>query len=191
MIVIRLLSVLILLLIIALDQISKWVVMDWLIHATQSHDLSLPGFFAWLMQAGQERLPFFQQKITGFFNLVLVWNEGVSFGLFARGGAGHALLLAGFACIVSMIFFIWMLRTGRALVCLSLALVIGGALSNAWDRVRFGAVIDFLDFHVTGWHWPAFNIADSAIVIGIAILIVDSIFFDKDHERHEERAEPE
>jgi signal peptidase II len=68
-----------------------------------------------------------------------------------------------------------MWRVNETLLAVALALVIGGAVGNVIDRIRFGAVVDFLDFHVAGWHWPAFNIADSAITIGVILLILDSL----------------
>jgi signal peptidase II len=116
-------------------------------------------------------------EIAPFFNLVMVWNHGVSFGLFNdMGSDAQRWLLSGFAVVMSVFLFIWLRRTGNRLVALGLGLVIGGAIGNVIDRLRFGAVADFLDFHVAGWHWPAFNIADAGIVVGAACLLADGLF---------------
>ena len=91
----------------------------------------------------------------------------------APGWASIALIV--FAILISIALAIWMWRVHETLLAVALALVIGGAVGNVIDRIRFGAVVDFLDFHVGGWHWPAFNIADSAITIGVILLILDSL----------------
>lgn len=112
-------------------------------------------------------------RITSFFNLVLGWNRGISFGMFG----GHDLppwTLALFSGGIAVVLIVWLLRTRDRLVAMGLALVIGGALGNALDRVHHGAVTDFLDFHLADWHWPAFNMADVGVVCGAALLIVDS-----------------
>ncbi len=111
--------------------------------------------------------------LAPFFNIVLVWNRGVSFGLF--GGAGP-LLLAALAGAVALAVAFWMLRTPRRLEAVALGLVAGGAAGNILDRLMRGAVVDFLDFHVGGWHWYAFNLADSAITVGVGVLLLDAIF---------------
>lgn len=114
-------------------------------------------------------------RVTPFFNLVLVWNRGVSFGMLDSGGTGTPWLLSGLALAVVIGLVLWLRRTDTRLVAIGLGLVIGGALGNVIDRVRFGAVVDFLDFHLAGFHWPAFNVADSAICIGAAVLLVDGL----------------
>ncbi len=114
--------------------------------------------------------------VTGFFNIVLVWNKGVSFGLFNQGGSASLWILSALALTIAAALTIWLARTDKRLVGWSLALIIGGALGNVVDRVRFGAVIDFLDFHVAGWHWPAFNVADAAITIGVVLLLFENLF---------------
>jgi signal peptidase II len=118
--------------------------------------------------------------VTGFFNLVLVFNRGAAFSFLADAPGWQqpffiAVALAA-AAIVS-----WMLwrYPARRLLCAGLALILGGALGNLCDRVAYGHVVDFLDFHAMGWHWPAFNVADSAISVGAGILIVES-FLRKD-----------
>lgn len=116
-------------------------------------------------------------EVTSFFNLVLVWNSGVSFGLFQGWGEAGRWLLAGFSGLVAIGLLVWIWREPRLPMRLALALVLSGAVGNLIDRVRFGAVVDFLDFHLAGHHWPAFNVADSAIVAGAVLLLVDSLFF--------------
>lgn len=111
-----------------------------------------------------------------FMNLVLVWNRGISFGLFNHGDPLPPILFVIISLAITAGFAIWLWRTQDRFLATGLALVIGGALGNVIDRLRFGAVIDFLDFHVAGWHWPAFNIADSAVCIGIAIVLFDGLF---------------
>jgi signal peptidase II len=113
--------------------------------------------------------------VTPFFNLVLVWNRGVSFGMLQDLGAILPWALTAIALAVIVGLIVWLSRTGQRLVALGLGLVIGGALGNVVDRARYGAVADFLDFHLAGYHWPAFNLADAAICIGAVILIADGL----------------
>jgi signal peptidase II len=113
--------------------------------------------------------------ITPFFNLVMVMNPGASFGLFAEAPGWMPWVLTGFALVISLVLLIWLRRTDNRLLAAALGLVLGGALGNVVDRVRFGAVVDFLDFHAAGVHWPAFNVADGAITIGVGLLILDAL----------------
>ncbi len=112
-------------------------------------------------------------KATSYFNLVIVWNSGISFGMFQTGEHGRWLLV-GLSSLVCLGLIIWMWRQSRSWPVYALAVVIGGAVGNIADRIVRGAVADFFDFHLLGYHWPAFNIADSAITIGIVILLYDS-----------------
>lgn len=114
-------------------------------------------------------------EVTGFFNLVPVWNTGVSFGLFGDSSTSRWILVA-LALIIVVVLLIWLMRAGTGIVVFALVLVVGGALSNVIDRVLYGAVIDFVDIHGFGFHWPAFNIADMSIVIGTALLLYDGLF---------------
>lgn len=113
--------------------------------------------------------------IPGLFNLVHVRNPGIAFGLLAdRDSALQTVILVLFA-LAAMGLVMWLLVTGRAggrLAELGLALVLGGAAGNVFDRLRHGAVVDFLDFHLGRYHYPAFNLADSAILIGAALVIL-------------------
>ena len=114
-------------------------------------------------------------EVTGFFNLVPVWNTGVSFGLFGDTVTSRWILVA-VALVIVVILLVWLARAESGIVSIALVLVIGGALGNVLDRVFYGAVIDFFDIHAFGFHWPAFNIADATIVIGTALLLYDGLF---------------
>jgi signal peptidase II len=111
--------------------------------------------------------------VTAFFNLVLGWNRGVSFGMLSAL-ALPPWTLALLAVVVAGGLLVWLFRTDSWLVSGGLGLVVGGAPSNALDRIRYGAVTDFLDFHLAGWHWPAFNLADAGIVCGVTALLLDA-----------------
>ena len=115
-------------------------------------------------------------EVTPFFNLVLVWNRGVSFGMLGGLAEYGPWLLSGLALAIVAFLLTWLRRASDPLVAGALGLVIGGALGNVIDRVRFGAVVDFLDFHYAGYHWPAFNVADSAICVGAGLLLLSGLF---------------
>ena len=115
-------------------------------------------------------------QVTGFFNLVTVWNYGVSFGMLSGLGDHGAVILSVVSLVIVAFLINWLRRVDRRALAIALGAVVGGALGNVIDRVRFGAVFDFLDFHVAGWHWPAFNVADSAIVLGVGFIVIDSLF---------------
>tara|TARA_R110002110_G_scaffold376568_2_gene586890 strand:- start:404262 stop:404729 length:468 start_codon:yes stop_codon:yes gene_type:complete len=114
-------------------------------------------------------------QVTSFFNLVPVWNRGISFGLL--GGAERSRwILVALALAIVVFLVVWLTRSSQGFVRTALILVIGGALSNVVDRMVYGAVVDFIDIHAFGWHWPAFNVADMAIVLGTAMLLYDGLF---------------
>jgi signal peptidase II len=115
-------------------------------------------------------------EVTSFFNLVMAWNRGISFSLFRSDWAAGPYVWAGLAVVVAVALGWWLGRVRHTLTAVALGLVIGGALGNAIDRLRLGAVADFLDFHWQGYHWPAFNLADSAISVGIVLLVVPGLF---------------
>ncbi|HET7671706.1 MAG TPA: signal peptidase II [Burkholderiales bacterium] len=122
-------------------------------------------------------------EVNGFFNMVLVYNKGAAFSFLSNAPGWQTPLLIGFALVAIGIVVTMLVRSPDRLVLSSgLALILGGALGNVIDRVRFGKVVDFLDFHAAGWHWPAFNVADSAITIGAVLLILDGF------RKHERRA---
>ncbi len=114
--------------------------------------------------------------VFSFFNLVRVHNSGAAFSFLAGAGGWQRWLFTGIG-LVAAIAIIWMLRShpGQRLFAFALSCILGGALGNVLDRLLHGHVVDFLDFHYRGWHWPAFNIADSAITLGAACLILDEI----------------
>jgi signal peptidase II len=116
-----------------------------------------------------------QIPLTAFFNLVLTYNAGAAFSFLSDAGGWQRWFFSVVAAGASMLI-IYLLRKHATdkLFCLALSLILGGALGNLWDRITLGHVVDFLDFHVAGYHWPAFNIADSAIFLGAASLILDS-----------------
>lgn len=117
--------------------------------------------------------------ITPFFSLVMVWNRGITFGIFADGPGAAKWVLSAVSLVIVVILAAWLVRASRPWVGAAIGAVIGGAVGNVIDRFRYGAVADFLDFHIGGWHWPAFNLADSAIVIGVMFLLVDAIFAER------------
>ena len=114
-------------------------------------------------------------EVTPFFNLVMVWNRGVSFGMFSDHPNWMPTILTVVAVAITGFLFTWMWKEKKQFTIIALALVIGGAIGNVVDRIRFGAVVDFLDFHAFGYHWPAFNIADAAIFIGVVLLLIETI----------------
>lgn len=121
----------------------------------------------------------FIAEITPFFNLVLVWNRGVSFGMFSDHPEWMPIILTIVALTITAILLVWLWKAETKLSVYALSFVIGGAIGNVIDRVRFGAVVDFLDFHAFGYHWPAFNIADAAIFIGVVLLLIETILEPK------------
>ena len=114
--------------------------------------------------------------ITDFFNLVLVANRGISFGLLSSDSPWGQPLLIALALALSAMLVFWLRGADNRLLAGSIGLVLGGAVGNAIDRVNHGAVIDFLDFYLGAYHWPAFNLADAAIVIGVAAIILEGLF---------------
>jgi signal peptidase II len=136
-------------LVVIFDHLSKWFI----------RDIVLDG--AWHI------------KVFSFFNLVEVWNRGVSFGLFASDSPWTPVLLSALAIGISTVLLIWLHKAKTFLLSIGLGIVIGGAVGNVIDRILWGSVFDFLDFHISGYHWPAFNIADSAITIGVGLILID------------------
>ncbi len=114
--------------------------------------------------------------VTPFFNFVLTFNRGVSFGMFGSGSIAEAgpWLLTSVTSAIVVVLIVWMVRSSDRWEALALGSISGGAIGNIIDRVRQGAVTDFLDFYVGSWHWPAFNLADAFICCGVALLLVRS-----------------
>ena len=121
-------------------------------------------------------LPFQPVPLMPLLNLTLMYNEGAAFSFLANAGGWQRWLFAGFALVMTLALTLWLLRLdkGERATAAALSLVIGGAIGNLIDRVQRGRVVDFIDFYVGTWHWPAFNVADSAISLGIVFLLVTS-----------------
>lgn len=115
-------------------------------------------------------------EITSFFNVVYAWNKGVSFSMIWISAQYGPWILSGVAVAISLGLAVWLTRISHRLTAIGIGLVIGGALGNVIDRLRFGAVFDFLDFYVGSYHWPAFNVADSCISVGVVLLLWDGLF---------------
>ena len=114
--------------------------------------------------------------VTGFFNLVLTYNKGAAFSFLASASGWQKQFFIAIGLLASLAIVYLLARHGtQRLFSLALAMILGGAIGNVIDRIAHGHVIDFLDFHWRGWHWPAFNVADSAIVCGAALLILDEL----------------
>ncbi len=108
-------------------------------------------------------------------SLTMVWNQGVTFGLFKADGTWGPLLLVAVAVAIVAALAVWLRRAEGKLVALSLGAIAGGAIGNVLDRLRFGAVVDFIHLHAGGWSWYVFNVADAAIVCGVAALVLDGL----------------
>jgi signal peptidase II len=150
--------------VLVLDQWTKWLVEAHLPHHT-AHEV-----------------------VPGFMNLTHVRNTGVAFGLFASEGGGNGLVLTllGLGALAAVSVYFWLTPTRDRLLLMALALVVGGAVGNLIDRISSGAVTDFVDDYVGTHHWPSFNVADSAISIGIVLMAIDS--FRPHHRRQPQEA---
>ncbi|MBS0350707.1 MAG: lipoprotein signal peptidase [Proteobacteria bacterium] len=143
-------------LVIVLDQFSKYLVMNYL---------------------------YVEQPVTllPFFNLILRYNQGAAFSFLGQAGGWQVLFLSLISIVVIIILLIWLLRLTypNSWIACGISLVIGGAAGNLIDRLRFSVVIDFFDFHVSNWHYATFNVADSAIVVGVIMLLLHTVFYHK------------
>jgi signal peptidase II len=131
----------------------------------------------WTKALATERLALYQPvEITSWLNMTLAHNRGAAFSLLAGAGGWQRWFFTGLAVVVTaaLLAWLWRLEHGRWGIALALGLVMGGAVGNVIDRVRWGYVVDFIDVHYAGWHWPAFNVADSAIFCGIILLLLDA-----------------
>lgn len=118
-------------------------------------------------------VPYLMARVCDIFNIVFTWNPGTSFSMFrALGETAPYVLIFATSFVIGFIIY-YMFRRGQRCERTALALIAGGAIGNLIDRIRFGAVIDFLDFHIGTWHWPAFNIADICICAGVALYILN------------------
>jgi signal peptidase II len=139
-------------LVIVLDQASKWLILNLVMQPPRI------------------------VEVTGFFNLVLTFNTGVSFGLLGNDAGWQRWILVVLTLVIVCALLVWLRRQTRRLPALAIGLVVGGALGNLIDRLHLPGVADFLDFHAFGWHWYTFNIADSAICVGVVLLLYDGLF---------------
>ena len=115
-------------------------------------------------------------RLAPFFDLILVWNRGVSYGLFPQeSGLGRWVLIL-FALTSALALLVWLARITSPLAAVCVGLIIGGAVGNAIDRIHYGAVADFFSFHAFGFEWYVFNVADTAIVAGVIGLLYESVF---------------
>ncbi len=144
-------------LLLAADQASKWWILD---------RLRLPEV---------RHVPLLALGPLGL-DLSMVWNRGVTFGLLSGDGPWNHLILALLAAGIALFLLRWLARAETRAIAVALGAVIGGAIGNVMDRLRFGAVVDFVDAHAGGWHWYVFNLADAGIVCGVAVLIADALF---------------
>ncbi|NCO04154.1 MAG: signal peptidase II [Alphaproteobacteria bacterium] len=158
---------------ILVDQLTKWAIVERVLMPARHPDMIPLGLVEWF--GNPDKLGPVSITVFPFFNLSMVWNHGISFGLFQ---SDTPYFLIGLALLISVIFAVWLWRSTAWTQAIALSMVIGGALGNVIDRFHFGAVADFFDFHIMGWHYPAFNMADSFITIGIAILVFDSVFLE-------------
>jgi signal peptidase II len=138
--------------VLAADQASKW----WILEELRLPDLG-------------------RVDLLPVLSLTFVQNQGVTFGLFKAGGAWGPLLLAAVAIVIVVALGVWLRRAESRLVAISLGTIAGGAVGNITDRVRFGWVVDFIHLHAGGWNWYVFNVADAAIVCGVAALVLDGL----------------
>lgn len=141
-----------------LDQLSKFVVL---------------GFFA------AHAMGYRVIEVTSFFDLVLTYNHGMSFGLFDHGSQIDAVLFSAVAAGIVVILLVWLRRAAHPLLAVAIGLIIGGAVGNVIDRLRLGGVVDFLYFHAGQWYWPAFNLADTAICVGVAAMLFDGLLLHR------------
>ncbi|CAA6602990.1 Lipoprotein signal peptidase [Rhodospirillaceae bacterium LM-1] len=149
------------LLVLILDQLSKWAIVE--------HIMNPP-----------------QVIVLGpFLDIVMAWNRGVSFGMFNQESSWNAPVLSLLALAISAFLLNWLWKSNGRWVPLAIGLIVGGALGNVIDRVRFGAVADFLYFHIDSYYWPAFNVADSGISVGAIMLVWDSLFSGKESPKKE------
>ena len=148
-------------LVLVLDQVSKW----WIVEVVMEPPQVIP--------------------VLPFFNLVMGWNRGVSFGLFNEESLLSQWFLPLLALAIVAVLVVWLHRSEHRYTAVAIGLVIGGALGNVIDRVHYGAVADFLDVHAFGYHWPAFNVADSGIAVGAVMLVLESLFGGAEKNRKE------
>ncbi|MAH05631.1 MAG: signal peptidase II [Alphaproteobacteria bacterium] len=166
-----------------LDQLSKWYVLEEML-LQKAYSYKQPrDFLTWITDVKSAYLPsgVSMPMVDGFMNFTLVWNKGISFGLFRHNGEGFnpIIVITG---VITAALMVWLWKAENVNIRTGLLLVIGGAIGNIIDRVRFGSVIDFVDVYFGDWHYPAFNFADSCIVIGVLLLLLNTLLGEKREE---------
>ena len=119
--------------------------------------------------------------MTSYFNYVLAWNKGVSFSMFNNYGNSGRYGLIIIALVICVLLVRWLFKSTHLFLSLGISLILGGAIGNIIDRIRYGAVIDFLHFHYHQWSWPAFNFADTFICVGVGFMILENYIKMKGH----------
>ncbi|MFQ3307453.1 MAG: signal peptidase II [Candidatus Midichloriaceae bacterium] len=119
-------------------------------------------------------------KVTSYLNFVYVWNYGISFGFFSEYNLNYKIFV--FISVLLLAFILFFLRKENAMI---LGMIVGGGIGNVIDRILRGAVFDFIDFHIAGWHYPAFNVADSCVVLGLGLIIIKEMYSKKNIESNE------
>jgi signal peptidase II len=175
-------GLIVILAIVVADQYTKWLVLETMLRKASD----TPDFMAWLMTA--QPVSIFEDlretyntvTINQYLNFVMVWNRGISFGLFGGMLADNpqmlSMILIGVTMLIAVLLALWLAMARTRVAAWGLSLIIGGAIGNIIDRIRFGAVADFIDVHIGDKHWPAFNLADSCVVIGAILLILHTAF---------------
>lgn len=168
--------------IIIVDQLSKWWITEYILRPLRGEEPVT--LWQWIIDA-PARVGFASVSVMSNFNLTMVWNEGVSFGMMQ---GSNILFLTGLALVISAILLYCLMKSETVFEAVSYGMIIGGAMGNVIDRLRFGAVADFFDVYVGTYHWPAFNIADACITIGVVFLLVQGLFMhqeDPKSKKHE------
>jgi signal peptidase II len=148
-------------------QWQRWLALS---AAVTAADLATKAWVSSAFAAGEVRV------ITPFMNIVLWHNPGAAFSFLAGAGGWQRWFFVGVTLAVSAVLLVMLRRSGgNRLLCAALALVLGGAAGNLWDRLALGHVVDFIQVHAAGYYWPAFNVADSAITVGVALILWDGM----------------
>lgn len=140
----------------------------------------------WTKNLATESLTLYRPvELTSWLNMTLAHNYGAAFSFLSDAGGWQRWLFTGLASTVTLVLIVWLLRlpAGEKLTGAALGLIIGGAIGNLADRVKHGYVVDFIDVYYRDWHWPAFNLADSAITCGVILLLVDGLFLSASGKR--------
>tara|TARA_R110002124_G_scaffold287216_1_gene471456 strand:+ start:149127 stop:149693 length:567 start_codon:yes stop_codon:yes gene_type:complete len=163
----------------ALDQISKWWVLENIFLPKAYPHKPSRDFFTWMSEVKEAYLPPVSvEMVDTMLNFSMVWNRGISFGFLQQTGDG-VMILIGVTAAITQGLMVWLIKAEDANTRTSLVLIIAGAIGNIIDRIRFEAVIDFVDIYFGEWHYPAFNLADSCIVIGVLLLVINSLVSGK------------